>query len=290
VRPGSADIDGFLRDLREGVVGRAPTLGRHFDLYADEARFGWSLIAAEVARLPPGAEILEIGAGAMLLSGYLASRGRTVTALEPIEIGFPHFREFQRAVIAELDAMAVRFRLVERPIERYAIVGRFDYAFAVNVFEHVADVDGGLANAIGVLRPGGQLRIYCANYTFPYEPHFHIPTVWNKRLTGRIFGRVIARSTVADPWGSWEGLNWITWRRVRRVCRALGATPIANRDATYHIIRRLLDDPEFRRRHPRWISRVLAAVDRVGLTRLARHVPAAWAPVMDFRVVRPVTS
>jgi SAM-dependent methyltransferase len=282
------EIAGFIAGARASIVARHPGLRELFETYANEAEFGLSIIEEDVGNLPEGSAILEIGAGILLLSGYLASRGFRVCALEPIEAGFSHFRELQDAVRRHYESLRLSLAVVVSTIEDYADEERFDYAFSINVFEHIHDVERGLSSAYGALKTGGTLRVYCPNYRFPYEPHFNIPTLGSKRLTEALFNSSIMGSAqVLDPRKTWEGLNWINVARVKRVFRArFGVMPAFNRLATYGIVARTLSDRRFNERRSPWISVVLRAIDRLGLMRLFMFFPVGFAPVMDFRVRR----
>jgi len=74
--------------VRRAVRRDAPHLERSFDVFAQEARAARAWLAPSLQRLAPRAEVLEVGAGLMLLSCQLAKEGFAVTALEPIGQGF----------------------------------------------------------------------------------------------------------------------------------------------------------------------------------------------------------
>lgn len=230
---------------------------------------------------------MEIGAGLLLLSGYLASRGMQIHALEPIAGGFSHFREMQDAVKRHYEKIGLKLNLIDSPIEKYLSTENFDYVYSINVFEHIADVDLGLSNAYLSLKHGGRLRIYCPNYHFPYEPHFNILTLFNKRLTGFVFKSAIASSRMDSPQETWDALNWINVSQVRRLFRQrFGNEPIFNQLATYQIVSRILCDPQFTARRSKWMSMVLRMLGRIGLLQLFKFLPVRFSPVMDFYVKR----
>jgi hypothetical protein len=87
--------------VRRAVRRDAPQLERSFDVFAQEARAARAWLAPSLQRLAPGAEVLEVGAGLMLLSCQLAKEGFALTALEPIGQGFSSFSELQRIVLAQ---------------------------------------------------------------------------------------------------------------------------------------------------------------------------------------------
>lgn len=282
----NTDIRGFIEEVRAAAAGADDA--RIFAIYASEAEFGWSVIRADVEALAPGAKVLEVGAGILLLSGFLASLGFDVHSVEPVAPGFSHARKLQKALLAHYARAGLRVTLVETEIEAYAEESRFHYTFSINVFEHIRDVELGLANAYRSLRPEGAMRVYCPNYHFPYEPHFNIPTLFSKRLTEMALRGVILESKrVPEAKETWEGLNWINVSRVRRFFRErFAAKPVFNARATYLIAARIMSDPEFAARRSSWMSHGLKAMRATGLLHLFKLVPAVAAPVMDFRVER----
>jgi SAM-dependent methyltransferase len=282
------DIGQFIAEIRASVYPADPKAREYFDLFANEAVFGFSIIENDLQALPPAADVLEIGAGIMLLSGYLARLGFRVRALEPIGTGFSHFEELQDAVRAHYHRIGLPLKCVASTIEEFPPRPAFDYAFSINVFEHIRDVELGLSNAFTSLRPAGVLRIYCPNYHFPYEPHFNIPTLLGKRLTERFFRSSIMNSPVPQASETWAGLNWINVARVRKLfsTRFRGQAPVFNRLATYSIIARALSDAHFSARRSRWMTVTLKAMKAVGLLDLFKAFPVSIAPVMDFRVRR----
>jgi 2-polyprenyl-3-methyl-5-hydroxy-6-metoxy-1,4-benzoquinol methylase len=278
----------FIAKARGAVIGQHPARQEHFDIYANEAIFGLSVIKDDLIILPRGATVLEVGAGALLLSGYLASSGLRVYALEPIAAGFSHFHELQGAVVKHYATIGVQLKLIESTIEEFFDTERFDYIFSINAFEHVRDVERAITNTYLSLKHGGALRIYCPNYHFPYEPHFNIPTLINKKLTQYFFATFIMTSPrMPQPKETWEGLNWINVTQVNRFIRGRFETsPIFNPLATYQIVTRVLQDLQFSERRAKWITLFLRVINRAGLLKLFKFIPVTLSPVMDFRVER----
>lgn len=256
---------------------------------AGEARFGLSVVASEVAALPTGSRLLEIGAGALLLSCGLRAAGYEVTAVEPTGSGFSHIGRLRRIVLDYAGGQGCAPDLYTMPAEDLDRRGEFDFAFSINVMEHVNDVVRVLQRVYHALRPGGAYRFVCPNYSFPYEPHFDIPTLFSKAATARVFQRQILNSTtIVDPRGTWDSLNWITVASVRQTCRRdLNLTPEFDRLATHRFVQRAIGDPGFQRRHHPLIRYACAALDAVALTHVVKFIPVAAQPVMSCRIVRP---
>ena len=284
-------IDAWLAHVRRRFAAADPELLPLFETYAAEAQFGRSYIAADLARLRPGAAILEVGAGSLLLSCQLAREGFDVTALEPTGEGFGHFERMRRIVHEEAARQGCSPALLDLPGEALAQTDRFDYAFSVNVMEHVTDPGKVLANVAASLRPGARYRFTCPNYLFPYEPHFNIPTLLSKRLTERVFGpRILGSRRVTDPAGTWSSLNWITVPRVRRSVRGLPGMRVSfGRSLLVSTLERVVSDPAFAARRSPALRAALGGLVKLGIHRLFALVPAACQPLMDCSMHKPVS-
>ncbi len=138
-----------------------------------------------------GLRIVDLGCGGGLLSEPLAKLGALVTAIDPAEENILAARRH-----AEAGGLAIDYRplTVESLAESGAI---FDAVLAMEVLEHVLDVDGFLAAAAMLVRPGGifvgatlnrtlksyALAIVGAEYVLRWvEPGTHD---WSKFLTPR---------------------------------------------------------------------------------------------------------
>lgn len=277
-------IDGAAHHLR----GTAPDLTGPIDDYAGEARFGAGLLVDDLARAGARARVLEVGAGAGLLSAALQGVGYQVTALEPVGTGFSHMARLRALVLNYARERGAVPELLELPAEALTLDKQFDLAFSINVMEHVHDVAEVLQRVWASLRPGASYRFVCPNYRFPFEPHFGIPTLGTKALTWRAFSRrILASPVVVDPAGTWASLNWISVPEVRRICRAFQVQPEFDRAITYRFVRRALGDPTFQRRHGAALHLTARAADTLGVARLALLVPPGLQPAMSCRITRP---
>ncbi len=179
-------IDTWVSSLRNHLSKIEPELLDIFETYAAEAKFGRSFIDADLKNLLPGASILEVGAGSMILSCQLASEGYTVTALEPTGEGFSHFEKLRSIVLEQAEIAGQTPNLLFIPAEKLTDKDLYDFAFSINVMEHVQDVESVVYKVAEALRPSGVYHFTCPNYSFPYEPHFNIPTFFSKPLTEKL--------------------------------------------------------------------------------------------------------
>ena len=278
----------YLAEIRDCVASQAPDLLPMFKEYAGEASFGMALIAEDLDRLPSNATVLEIGAGSHLLSCWLQRQGYRVIAVEPIGSGFSHFDRLREVVLGSADKGGYRPDCSAVQAEFLALNAVADFAFSINVMEHVIDVGSVLKRVYAALKPGGSYRFVCPNYIFPYEPHFNIPTLVSRKLTERVLGRWIFSSRrVADPRGTWDSLNWITVPKVRKACLdQLGQTAEFSRSVWRHQLKRVLEDSDFQRRRGFAIRSLFKVLDKLGLTELLSGLPVLLLPVIDCRIYR----
>lgn len=281
-------IAGLLDALRGEITANAPANLALFDTFAAEARFGRDWLADSLPGLAPGAPVLEVGAGLMLLACQLRREGYAVTAVEPFGEGFSAFSEVQALVLEFARAHGFEPEVRTVAIEALRDDARFALAYSVNVMEHVGDVGAALAAVAAALVPGGCYRFTCPNYRFPYEPHFNIPTLFSKRLTERVFGtRIFGNRRMDDPAGVWRSLNWIDVGHVRRACAALGGvTPRFRRSLLVETLARLGRDREFASRRSAWMRVAGKWLVGSGGHRLAGLIPASLQPLIDCEMVR----
>jgi SAM-dependent methyltransferase len=283
----SPKLESLLVDLHQHVKKVAPDLLPMFKIYAGEARFGVSVIESDVHYLSCGDQILEIGAGILLLSCHLQREGYAVTAVEPVGQGFSHFDRLQKIVFDYASKGGFAPVLFTIPAEALEFSAEFNYAFSINVMEHVGDVAAVLRRILSAIKPSARYRFLCPNYLFPYEPHFNMPTFFSKQLTERLFGKHIRSSqSVVNPQETWMSLNWISVPQMRRICKELGVVPLFEPSVLYRYIQRTLHDNEFQSRRGPLILSVLQALDRVGMTRLLMRMPVVCQPAMDCVIVR----
>lgn len=282
------DFDSLLVALRAEVCARAPAQLALFDTFSAEARFARDWLADSLTGLEPGAPVLEVGAGLMLLACQLCREGYVVTAVEPIGEGFSGFAEVQALVLDFARTRGFSPEVQAMAIETLREDARFVLAYSVNVMEHVGDIEAALAAVATALAPGGHYRFTCPNYSFPYEPHFNIPTLFSKRLTERVFGaRIFGNQRMDDPEGVWRSLNWISVGRVRGACEALGeVTPHFRRSLLVKMLARLGQDREFAGRRSRWMRVAGALLVRMGAHRLAGLIPEGIQPIIDCDMIR----
>jgi SAM-dependent methyltransferase len=284
----SSSIESLLQDVLDRIRRDAPHLEWLFSVFAQEARFGRAWLEPNLVHLGLGASVLEVGAGLMLLSSQLTKEGFKVTALEPIGEGFSSFAELQKIVLAHAEEHGIAPLIAPITVERLDRESEFDFAFSINVMEHIENVALALQTVGAAIRPGSKYRFTCANYLFPYEPHFNIPTLFSKALTKRIFyQKIFGNTRVGDSAGVWNSLNWITVPKVLRAARNLPNMSVSfNRSMLETTLLRVVNDPEFSARRSPFMRRLVQIVIALGLHRLGKCVSPSLQPMMDCTMKR----
>jgi 2-polyprenyl-6-hydroxyphenyl methylase/3-demethylubiquinone-9 3-methyltransferase len=105
-----------------------------------------------------GLEILDVGCGGGILAEDLARAGARVTGVDPS-------RETLRVARAHAESVGLDIRYRAGFAERLAERSRYDAVFAVDVLEHVDDLDAALDAALRALKPGGWFGFLTHNAT-----------------------------------------------------------------------------------------------------------------------------
>lgn len=286
------DIENWLALIRLRFAEAAPRLLPLFDVYAAEAIFGRQYISTDLMALPVGAKVLEVGAGSFLLSLQLVREGFDVTALEPTGEGFSHFSEMRKIILEEGVARGLQPLILDIPVEQLDFDGSFDYAYSVNVMEHVEDVEKALSNIAKGLTVGACYRFTCPNYLFPYEPHFNIPTLFSKKLTERLLGwKIFGSQSMPDPVGTWKSLNWINVIQVGWIVRKQPElNPKFNRSMLVTTLERIATDSVFAARRSPLIRTLILLLLRLQAHKLFGLLPASLQPIMDCRIEKKSSS
>src|SRR5437773_1243505 len=105
--------------------------------------------------------VLGVGCGGGILAETLAVEGATVTGIDPSEKSLAAAREHARRSRLTID---YRHGTAE-DLDGAGLDGTFDLVFAVDVLEHVDDLERTIAGIARVLAPGGGLGFLTHNRT-----------------------------------------------------------------------------------------------------------------------------
>ncbi|HYK81661.1 MAG TPA: bifunctional 2-polyprenyl-6-hydroxyphenol methylase/3-demethylubiquinol 3-O-methyltransferase UbiG [Gemmatimonadales bacterium] len=108
-----------------------------------------------------GKRALDVGCGGGILAEALAAEGAVVTAIDPSPRSLAVARDHARQAGLAIDYRAGR----AEDLPALGLGGAFDLVFAVDVLEHVDDLDGTLGAIAAVLAPGGGLGFLTQNRT-----------------------------------------------------------------------------------------------------------------------------
>ena len=108
-----------------------------------------------------GKRALDIGCGGGILAEALAAAGAVVTGVDPSEKSLEVARQH-----AKRSQLSIDYRLATaETLASGTFPDRFDLVFAVDVLEHVDELDRTLASIAAVLAPGGGLGFLTHNRT-----------------------------------------------------------------------------------------------------------------------------
>ena len=108
-----------------------------------------------------GKRVLDVGCGGGILAETLAVEGATVTGIDPSKKSLAAAQEHARR-----SGLAIDYRRgTAEDLSGAGLEGTFDLVFAVDVLEHVDDLDLTLTGIAGVLAPGGGLGFLTHNRT-----------------------------------------------------------------------------------------------------------------------------
>lgn len=256
--------------------------------YVSEANFFETVLSNDLDRLAEGSRLVEIGSGIGLLSLLSAEKGFKVTAYEPQSPGFSEMLTYREIIegswkgtVPVVEWRDTYFGAETAPPE----TNKADFAFAINVLEHVPDVESFIADTMRSLLPGGRFRFICPNYAFPYEPHFDLPTLFHKALTFHAFQKWIRSSGIDDPLVVWDELSWPTMWRISRILRRMSLRHSFSRSATEFYLRRVADDVSFSARKGRMV-RGMFHLGNATSSLILQLTPTLLLPIIDCTVYR----
>lgn len=246
-----------------------------YGIVKEESRQTLSLLRG--LKIKQDARLLEVGAEYGIASICLAMMGLNVTALEPGGIGF---EENSRAskVIARMCGVELNHLTTTVEEADFEVVEKFDLVFSNNVLEHIDDVQAGLTNLLKAIKPDGMMIHSCANYAFPYEPHFSkLLFPFFPQLTKYVLPREIRNH------GVWKSLNFVTASQVKRNSRKNDVFCAFRKGTMTTSIRRLRSDQTFAARH-KWPRRIASNDLFFRFLMTIFSLPTSLATPMNFLI------
>jgi len=253
--------------------------------YISEADFYFSILKPDFQEVKKGLTVVEIGSGIGLLSMYIASLGHKVYSFEPQSSGFTDMLKMKEFISEcwEADFPVVNFINDYYSESYFQENEKIDYFFSVNVIEHIPNY-GELIQAVRKnMNNTSIFRIITSNYLIPYEPHFDIPVILNKKLTFNLFEKKILNSNVPNPLEFWDDLSWPTPSKVKKSVIDSGMSVVFSRQTSKSYLERPVKDEAFKQRKNKLTFQLISLISRI-LIPVLSFVPITLMPMIDCKV------
>ena len=189
--------------------------------------------------------ILEIGSGTGVLLNELKTHYPQIkmTGLEPFQSGHKKFNKISDSIKNN------KLNIINKGIEEFNTIEKFDLIFSINVLEHLKDYEKYIENTYKFLNKNGTNIILCPNYDFPYESHYIIPIIINKKITKFFFKNYIKKYEIKNGMKNhWEGLNFISKKKLTNFLKKNNYNYYFDLAIKERILNRILYDKALKRR------------------------------------------
>ena len=274
----SQDISTFIEKIRSLNI-------RDSEIWINEALFGFNHIKEFCKNLDTNNSVLEIGSGSGILLNLLSENFDDINfeGIEPFGEGFSSLTSLNS--LSRENGVSIKNIGYEDLSTNY----KYDLIFCINVFEHLNNWRNFLKKMSSLLKKNGKLIVLCPNYGFPYESHFRIPVLLNKKITYYFFKKFIRRfENKNDCRGLWESLNFVKKRDVidylkdSIYCKNLEMKD--NLSILDFMVNRITSDREFRKRQ-RIIGTIAIALKGIGILNIFKLFPN-FMPYMKLEFSR----
>ena len=209
--------------------------GSDFHSMIDENAFWFSQITPFLKK--DGIRVLEIGSGSGILLSFLAKSFPNITfeGIEPFLSGHDHWKEMSKKID--------NVEIYNTDIESFIPEEKYDLIFSINVLEHVPKWKEYIHKSHELLLPRGKNIVLCPDHHLPYESHYIIPIIINKRITKLIFQKIIERYEKKNmAIGHFDALNLIKKKQLSKYLITNNINYTFNDNIKYEILNRLLDN------------------------------------------------
>ena len=257
-----------------------------FEQYIGEACEFFPLIKRDLESLGRDSVVKEIGSGLGLLSILVANEGFKVISYEPESSGFQLMSKFREALLSVWEGSTGSVVWIN---EKYGSSEEFiqpaAFVFAVNVVEHIEDWPRVVSQIFQMEKEDVRVRFVFPNYLYPYEPHFNMPTLFDKKLTGKVMRARILNSPIDDPQNFWNELSWPTGTQMKKICESYGLESIFSSESYESYLIRLRRDEQFRKRKGAAMLALMNFSLPV-LVGIGKIMPPNHLPIIDVRISR----
>lgn len=243
------------------------------DNYIEESVFGLTLLQELDIE---NKKMLEVGAGAGILTAWLIQNNVDVWGIEPSGIGYDFHIEMFTAV-KEFYQLPDN-RIIDAAAENLTpqLIDDVDIVFSLNVLEHIKpeNLQKAFTGMKLVLAKGGKMLHHCPNYVIPFEPHYGLPLIpFFPHLTGKLKG------VYADA--VWQSLNFITYFKVKKLARQAGLQVSFKKELMADALIRLEKDEVYTSRH-KVLSKIYPLLKYSGIIWLMKQIPPSLCTPMTF--------
>ncbi len=274
----SQDISNFIEKIRSLNI-------RDSEIWINEALFGFNHIKEFCKNLDTNNSVLEIGSGSGILLNLLSENFDDINfeGIEPFGEGFSSLTSLNS--LSRENGVSIKNIGYEDLSTNY----KYDLIFCINVFEHLNNWRNFLKKMSSLLKKNGKLIVLCPNYGFPYESHFRIPILLNKKITYCFFKKFIRSfENKNDCVGLWESLNFVKKRDVIDYFKdSIYSKNLAMKDNLSildFMVNRITSDREFRKRQ-RIIGTIAIALRGIGILNILKLFPN-FIPYMKLEFSR----
>ena len=227
-------------------------------------------------------DVLEIGCGIGLLLASLKEKFPNIITqgIEPYKAGFERLKATKNLLPKSISINYLKF-------EDFNPNKKYDIIYSVNVFEHLLNWKLYLDKTKEWLKPNGVNVILCPNYSFPYESHFKIPILFNKKITYVFFKNKIDRfEEEKKSLGLWNSLNFIKMRNIKSYCLNNEMKFKYCNNIFNDIINRLDEDKEFQNRQ-NFVGFIAKNLKKLGVLKfLNKNTFHSFHPYMKIEITK----
>lgn len=223
-----------------------------------------------------GKRVLEIGAGAGIVSACLHLCGAAVTMVEPSRGVFSYQEKICAALHRHLD---IQIPCITKPVEEIEPgLPQYDFIFSINVLEHILNLGKAFSVMNYLLKDDGVMFHICPNYTIPYEPHVGVVLFpFFPRATFALSKRLRLHPVS-------QQLTFITVGTIKQLAKKHNLAVIFYKDMMYQSFMRLKTDNEFRKRQSGLPATVFKLLQSLGIIHFTKYVPVCLQTPVAFEM------
>ena len=265
----------------EEKIIKANVKPEFFSSMKNEALFGLDEIKNIISKQDT---CLDVGAGTCLLAMIIASSGVKIDALEPK--GTAYSDDWENILRLVEKQNLEQLTITRERIETFSTDKKYTFIYSINAFEHVSDWKKGLLKVYDMLEDNGTCLILVPNYHIPYESHFKLPIIINKKITETVFRKKITAYELDNDYANlWASLNFITASQIEAFLTRNNINFCFDRSIFGRMLNRMKTDKEFQKRQKVLFPLVRMAL-AIGLDRMFAKLPIYIHPYIALKITK----